>query len=91
MKIMKKTITVIAAMMLVATAGAQDTQQQDTPRNTSHYITLDFGGGFHNLVYSLDNKGKREPGMGIMGRLGYRYFFSEHWGSPGCGPPSLPM
>ena len=78
---MKKTITVIAAMMLVATAGAQENQQQDTPRNTSHYITLDFGGGFHNLVYSLDNKGKREPGMGVMGRLGYRYFFSEHWGA----------
>lgn len=78
---MKKTITAIAAaMMLAATAGAQE-QQQDTTRNTAHYITLDFGGGYHNLVYSLGDKGKREPGMGIMGRIGYRYFFSKHWGA----------
>ncbi|MBP5681774.1 MAG: OmpA family protein [Bacteroidales bacterium] len=77
---MKKTITAIAAMMLVFTAGAQE-KQQDTTRNTSHYITVDFGGGYQNLVYSLGSKGKREPGMGIMGRLGYRYFFTEHWGA----------
>ena len=77
---MKKTITAIAAaMMLATTAGAQE--QQDTTRNTAHYITLDFGGGYHNLVYSLGDKGKREPGMGIMGRIGYRYFFSKHWGA----------
>ena len=82
MKIMKKTITAIAAaMMLSATAGAQEQQQQDTSRNTAHYITLDFGGGYQNLVYSLGDKGKREPGMGIMGRIGYRYFFSKHWGA----------
>lgn len=79
---MKKNITAIAAAMLLATtAGAQDTEQQEPVRNTSHYITLDFGGGYQNLVYSLDNKGKREPGMGTMGRIGYRYFFSEHWGA----------
>ena len=78
---MKKTITAIAAaMMLAATAGAQE-QQQDTSRNTAHYITLDFGGGYQNLVYSLGDKGKREPGMGIMGRIGYRYFFSKNWGA----------
>ena len=82
MNIMKKNITAIAAAMLLATtAGAQDTEQQEPVRNTSHYITLDFGGGYQNLVYSLDNKGKREPGMGTMGRIGYRYFFSEHWGA----------
>ena len=78
---MKKTITAIAAaMMLATTAGAQE-QQQDTSRNTAHYITLDFGGGYQNLVYSLGDKGKREPGMGIMGRIGYRYFFSKNWGA----------
>ena len=79
---MKKTITAIAAaMMLAATAGAQEQQPQDTSCNKAHYITLDFGGGYHNLVYSLGDKGKREPGMGIMARLGYRYFFTEHWGA----------
>jgi outer membrane protein OmpA-like peptidoglycan-associated protein len=79
MNIMKKIIIALTAITLATTAGAQE-NQQDTPSKTAHYITLDFGGGYHNLNYSLGDKGKREPGMGIMGRLGYRYFFSKHWG-----------
>ena len=76
---MKKTLIAIAAMTLATTAGAQDTQQE-APKNTAHYITLDIGGGFNNLVYSLGDQGKREPGMGMTARLGYRYFFTPHWG-----------
>lgn len=79
MDIMKKTILALAALTLATTAMAQDNQQAST-RNTSHYIVLDFGGGYNNLVYNLGDKGKREPGMGIMGRIGYRYYFSKHWG-----------
>lgn len=78
---MKKTLIAIAAMTLATAAGAQENQQQDAPRNTAHYIALDFGGGFHNLNYSLEDKGKRTPGAGMMARLGYRYFFTPHFGA----------
>ncbi|MCR5455644.1 MAG: OmpA family protein [Bacteroidales bacterium] len=76
---MKKIIVALTAIALASAANAQETPQEE-PSKASHYIVMDFGGGFNNLVYSLDNHGKREPGMGIMGRLGYRYFFTPHWG-----------
>ena len=79
MNIMKKIIIALTAITLATAASAQEDQQDDTHK-ASQYIVLDFGGGANNLVYSLDDHGKREPGMGIMGRIGYRYFFTPHWG-----------
>ncbi len=78
---MKRLTYALVALMLSTASYAQEGQQENAkPSDKAHYIVLDFGGGFHNLSYSLDDNGKRTPGMGIMGRVGYRYLFTKHWG-----------
>ena len=46
-----------------------------------HFIFFDVGGGINNVAFSLnDTIGKKNPGLGISARLGYRYFFTPNWG-----------
>ena len=46
-----------------------------------HFIFFDVGGGMNNVAFSIeDDRGKKNPGLGISARIGYRYFFTPNLG-----------
>ena len=67
-----------STVLLIATsvgAWAQDST------NAKHYLTVDLGGGLHNVAFSTDGYGSKDMGMGFGGAIGYRCYFNPNWGA----------
>ena len=67
---MKKQILLGAILLVFGNAQAQKAKQ---------YLSLDLGGGIHNLEYDLLN-GSVKNQYGYTAKVGYSYFFSPGWG-----------
>lgn len=79
---MKKLILFVLMLALAVMADAQTKRKKDTINlcETGHYVVADLGGGVNTHTFKLDNDGFMSPGMGLMFRGGYRYFFTKNWG-----------
>ena len=77
---MKKLIPIIIIISFCTSLKAQDTVVALNYCDKGSYISFDCGGGFHNIAYNLGGYGNKAVGMGFMSRVGYRFFFTRHWG-----------
>lgn len=82
--VMKKILFVLLLLSVFVNAEAQH-RKRDTLNlcRKGSYVVFDIGGGFHTLSYKLAGYGTKNPGLGLTGRAGYRYFFGK--GNFGAG------
>lgn len=82
--VMKKILFVLLLLMVFVDAEAQR-KKKDTLNlcRPGSYVVFDLGGGLHTLNYDMVGYGAKNPGVGLTGRAGYRYFFGK--GNFGAG------
>ena len=79
---MKHLILMLLMLSVVLSADAQR-RKKDTLNmvRPGSYLVADLGGGFNTMTFKIDKYGHKNPGPGLMGRVGYRYFFTKNWGA----------
>ena len=74
---MKKILLVIFLFFVIIDVNAQKKKDTLNICRKGSYLVFDIGGGLHTLNYKLGNYGSKFPGVGLTGRVGYRYFFGK--------------